>query len=621
MAKKSRNTSSYLNKRSRRTLFLFFFCILLISCSSLALFYNLYQVSKNNIINMWSNSALEMFKDVEFYLNTPKDAVRFTSIRVEEMMKDGASNEEINQYLINETSVYSTLIESNSTGIYGYVNGEYLDGSGWITPDDYDPKSRPWYISAKEQDGDIALVEPFLNLQTETMMMSVSVLLNDKDSVVSMDIFLDNIQDIDERMARNEDVDIAMVLDESGIVVAHSDIENVGINYLTEGDELQKAIADTIINSQLSTFSYKTDSGEKIAFCNEINNQWYAVLILDENNVFGSIKYIYVLSSVTIGVILLIFFILFTIYNSNQREVYDLQDDIQAVADIYDIMYMLDLKTKTIKNLRNIMSDRDSAIIKPSFDDVGELAGKLASETSKELLINFMDITTFNERLKDLQTISHEYLDNENKWSRMQLVVVSREKDGSISKVLATIQSIDADKRQQESLKQQAETDGLTQILNRKGGESRINEYLLEGKSGLLLILDADNFKHVNDTYGHDMGDIVIITLAQCLMNTFRDSDVVYRLGGDEFAVFALDVETSDIARIMIDRLFAAIDFITFDGITDWKLNISVGAAFLNKDNRQEFTLICKHADTAMYESKQHKGKNSFTLYNDDVAE
>ena len=619
MAGKNSKSSSYLKRRARRTLLLFIICILIISCSSLGLFYNLYQVSKNNIINMWSNTAIEMFKDVEFYLNTPKDAVRFTSIRVEEMMKEGASNEEIKQYLVNETSVYSTLIESNSTGIYGYVNGEYLDGSGWIEPDDYDPKSRPWYISALEQDGDIALVEPFLNLQTDTMMMSVSVLLSDKESVVSMDIFLDNIQDINERMARNDDVDIALVIDESGIVVSDSVKEDVGVNFFTEGSDLQKSLADAIINQKLSTFSYRTEAGQKICFCNEINEQWFAILVLDEDNLFGSIKYIYVLSSITIGVVLLIFFGLFSVYNRNQREVYELQDDIQAVADIYDIMYMLDLNNKTIKNLRNIMNEDNSIFVKPSFDDVGTLASTLSNENSKELLTNFMDITTFDERLHELNTISHEYLDNDNKWNRMQLVVVERV-GAKVTKVLATIQSIDADKRQQEALKIQAETDALTQILNRKGGEARINEYLLEGKNGILLMLDADNFKHVNDTYGHDMGDIVIITLAQCLMNTFRDSDVVYRLGGDEFAVFALDVETVDIARIMVDRLYAALDFITFDGISDWKLTVSIGAAFLNKDNRQDFAQVCKNADIAMYESKQHRGQNYFSIYSDEES-
>ena len=593
---------------------LYIICILVISCSSLALFYTLYQVSKTNIINMWNNNALEMFKDVEFYLNTPKDAVKFTSLKVEEMLKNGASNQEINQYLIDETSVYSTLIESNSTGIYGYVNGDYLDGSGWIAPDDYDPLSRPWYISAKEEDGEIALVEPFFNLQTETMMMSVSVLLSDKESVVSMDIFLDNIQEIEENMADNEDVAMAMVIDESGVIVSHSNSEEIGINYLTDGDEVQKSLADSILVSQLSTFTYRDDTGEKIVFCNQINNQWYAVLALDEECVFGSIRYIYVLSSLMIGGVLFIFSILLAVFNRKQREVYDLQDDIQAVADIYSFMYMVDLKNNTTKNLRNIMLSEEAVTYNPLLTDLDEITADLAAESSRELLWQFMDISTFNERLKGLSSISHEFLDNDNKWNRMQLVVVSREADGTVARILATIQSIDDDKRQQEDLKKQAETDALTHILNREGGRRRMNESILNGGNGLLIALDADNFKHVNDTYGHDMGDRVIIALADCLTNTFRDTDFVCRLGGDEFAVFALGVETKDIARLMIDRLFAAIDNISFKEITDWKLKVSIGAVFINDDNRQNLSAAFKQADTAMYASKQHKG-NYYTIH------
>ena len=152
------------------------------------------------------------------------------------------------------------------------------------------------------------------------------------------------------------------------------------------------------------------------------------------------------------------------------------------------------------------------------------------------------------------------------------------------------------------------ETDALTQILNRAGGENRIFELLEKDVSGMLLILDADHFKYVNDHYGHEMGDDVIIALAKCLKDTFRDADVVYRLGGDEFVAFATGVDDAGIGRNVVDRLFANINDISFEGITDWKLQVSVGAVLTNMTNKEPFSEILRKADKAMYESKKQEG-------------
>ena len=84
------------------------------------------------------------------------------------------------------------IINENYTGVYSYYQGEYLDGSGWTPPSDYEPTERPWYRAAVEAGGKITTVKPYLNLQTRTMMMSVCQMLDDGKSVVSMDIFLDS---------------------------------------------------------------------------------------------------------------------------------------------------------------------------------------------------------------------------------------------------------------------------------------------------------------------------------------------------------------------------------------------------------------------------------------------
>ena len=85
-----------------------------------------------------------------------------------------------------------------------------------------------------------------------------------------------------------------------------------------------------------------------------------------------------------------------------------------------------------------------------------------------------------------------------------------------------------------------ASHDGLTGILNRRGGDALINNCITNGVPGAFIIFDIDNFKHINDTYGHQKGDEILKAVASCLLDSFRKEDIVTRMGGDEFLVYAV---------------------------------------------------------------------------------
>ena len=91
--------------------------------------------------------------------------------------------------------------------------------------------------------------------------------------------------------------------------------------------------------------------------------------------------------------------------------------------------------------------------------------------------------------------------------------------------------------REKLDLSQRAHHDGLTGLLNWKTFQERAGRLLEEGKAGALLILDTDDFKLVNDTYGHLAGDVALQHTADAIGRAFRPNDLVGRLGGDEFAV------------------------------------------------------------------------------------
>lgn len=576
---------------------------------TILIFYRLFIVSKQRVISTWSYNLNQLSRNVEYYLNTPMDAVIFTSQGVEEMMEAGRGNEEILKYLVDSTKVYSSLIESNNTGIYGYCNGEYLDGSGWDVPEDYDATTRPWYIAAVEADGNVTFVKPYHNVQTNKYMMSVSKLLSDKRSVISMDIFLDSIQAIEEDISKAEQIDFSMVIDESGAVVAHSNSEEVGKNYLEDEMEFTTLVKDAFSQKE-GMFIMDIDGKSKLVFCDMINNEWSSVIVLDQRATFRNAKYIYMSSALALIIIFLAYFAIISIYDRKQKEAGQLQREISAIGDIYTSLSLVDLDYHTIHKLRvsevldkalggkyELLLDRNSDYIK-----------KLVAEPFQNILIDFANLSTLEERLKDIKAITCEFADVHGRWNRMQFIVAERDEEGKLHQVLWTIESIDEAKKRQEHLKKLAETDALTGILNRSGGETKIYEALEKGKIGMVLLLDADRFKYVNDNYGHDMGDQVIIALAKCLTETFRESDVVFRLGGDEFAVFAEGVEDKEIGRLVIDRLFRNIDDIDFPEMADWRLQVSIGAVFSNGSENTSFSDLYQKADKAMYESKQHKG-------------
>jgi diguanylate cyclase (GGDEF)-like protein len=118
-----------------------------------------------------------------------------------------------------------------------------------------------------------------------------------------------------------------------------------------------------------------------------------------------------------------------------------------------------------------------------------------------------------------------------------------------------------------------------------------------------VLFIDIDQFKSINDTYGHDMGDIVLLMVANRLQSSLREEDIVSRWGGDEFVCLLLEVkQEADVSRLaekMVSRIAEAGEF---NG-TVFSINVSIGIAIYPADGETADSLF-KNADTAMYKAK-----------------
>ena len=92
---------------------------------------------------------------------------------------------------------------------------------------------------------------------------------------------------------------------------------------------------------------------------------------------------------------------------------------------------------------------------------------------------------------------------------------------GKINQIVFAIELIDEEKQRENHLLYLSETDAMTKLNNRGGGEKKITELISEGTEGMFCLLDADKFKSINDNFGHDVGDKVIIAIADCLKKAF----------------------------------------------------------------------------------------------------
>ena len=160
-------------------------------------------------------------------------------------------------------------------------------------------------------------------------------------------------------------------------------------------------------------------------------------------------------------------------------------------------------------------------------------------------------------------------------------------------------------------LQRKAEHDHLTGLYNRSVFE-RILE-LRAGEDYAVMIVDADYFKEVNDTYGHDMGDSILRKIAGLLEHTFRTTDYPCRLGGDEFVVFMTGM-TSDLKHVIEDKAKSLLAGMadTSDGLPP--LTLSIGVAF--SDGELTGEQVFKRADQALYKVKE-SGRNGFGFYSE----
>ena len=177
--------------------------------------------------------------------------------------------------------------------------------------------------------------------------------------------------------------------------------------------------------------------------------------------------------------------------------------------------------------------------------------------------------------------------------------------------------------KQKDTLYYQAHHDPLTDLPNRLLFQDRLDQALLKTRRSkhnvALLFIDLDNFKNINDAFGHDRGDLILQMIAKRINQSIRETDTLSRLGGDEFTLIIDDMlELSNITSITETILRVIQEPVTVNE-TQHYISASIGICIsCNKDISS--TLMLKHADSAMYKAKEC-GRNTYRFYSEELTQ
>jgi len=192
-----------------------------------------------------------------------------------------------------------------------------------------------------------------------------------------------------------------------------------------------------------------------------------------------------------------------------------------------------------------------------------------------------------------------------------------RDAHGDVSSYMAMLSDISERKRIEEQVRHQAEHDALTGLPNRMLFLDRLHQALAiwrrQGSRCAVMFLDLDRFKTINDTYGHQAGDVVLREVAKRVCACVRQVDTISRLGGDEFVGLLSDIKGADQAAYVAVAVTQAVARPIDIGGQEVTLSASVGIALCPDDGADVETLL-HHADVAMYHAKQN-GRGAFRFF------
>jgi len=293
--------------------------------------------------------------------------------------------------------------------------------------------------------------------------------------------------------------------------------------------------------------------------------------------------------------------IIHTFVNEGERE--EQFRVLQSMADIHYSMHVIDLSKDTVQEF-SADNDVRTFVNKPvgALEMMHNVMSALTVDEYVEAALEFTDLSTLAERMRDKKTIAKQFVGKNTGWFQAMFIAIASDPYGKPTKVIYTTRIIDEEKKNEEILVRKTQIDELTGLYNRRSYEEDIMEY---GKKPLAddfvyASIDVNGLKVVNDEIGHAAGDELICGAAACMKTVFESYGKVYRTGGDEFvSIFWASKE-------QLEALVEDLEQTTekWSGNLIGSLSLSVGYVAKREYEGESILDIAKIADKKMYQAK-----------------
>ena len=415
------------------------------------MYYNMvYGREMETIITKGELSAVKAAEQFDKYLSTNIDSITLSAYTLDEMIREGQTDKEIQDFLTGQSTAVKNAVSENSTGLYGYINGRFFSGTGWVPPEDYDATKRPWYLKPMSDKGNITVLDPYTDVQTGNVMLAIGKTLCDDVSVISVDVSLDKVQKITEDIVASGSAGYEMILNGSGVVVAHSDKNEVGKNYNEESGTVGAMIAKKLGTVQDNYFGLEAEGAHYIVYIERIHDDWSCISVQDTTSTFDSLNRILWLTMLIITAIVVIIILIMVISGRRNRIAQRLYAQLSSTADIYISLHEINFITDTFSEVLDNKAEAAEMIGETRNNCqqmIREIMTKFSDPQSRESILDFVDFSKLDERLKDMNTITSEFLSADKKWRRARYIVSERTPAGKVARAMYLIEDIDAEKR------------------------------------------------------------------------------------------------------------------------------------------------------------------------------
>ncbi len=266
----------------------------------------IYDANRSIIIKDGEIAARKSADQFERYLSTNTDLINFTAYTLNDMITDKVSDKNIQSFLVVQSTTYRNAVVENSTGLYGYINGRFFSGTNWVPPADFVATERPWYTKPISNGQEISITEPYVDAQDGGTMLALGKTLCDNVSVISVDLSLDQVQRMTEEAVENEGIDVEMILNDQGMVVTHSDRNELGKDYSEEADSFGAEIFKQLEQSEENSFEFDYNGSHYIVYAAEFLDNWYCISVKDATSVFDWLLTILIITIITTIIVVVI---------------------------------------------------------------------------------------------------------------------------------------------------------------------------------------------------------------------------------------------------------------------------------------------------------------------------